>query len=58
MPATGRDAARDGDRFAVAFLIGLRPADDDLEAVLGFLEVGNVERAAVARRCVSLAGGC
>jgi hypothetical protein len=25
-------------------LIGFRPADDDLEAVLGFLEVSDVER--------------
>ena len=39
----GRDAARDGDRDAVAFLVGLRPVYGDLEAVVGFLEVGNVE---------------
>jgi hypothetical protein len=28
----------------VTLLVSLRPADDDLEAVLGFLEIGHVER--------------
>jgi hypothetical protein len=33
----------DRDRDAMAFLVGFGPADDDLEPVVGFLEVSDVE---------------